>query len=273
MLDKLGLMQPFSELYLETVRKLAAKHQLLKGVSDETLIKGFNTMHRLVDLDTPSHSREFWQCSIGLRKEVTKMVKQEKFLGTARDRDIIEGLAYSKKGSLSTYNALLSRMREPVDPDENLWQCNILHTMPHQAKLLKSWAPLMQKGFEQLSESLTDSRQVDFYATFANCLLQNEIDLSDVVLAHYPESTGRKLLEDLGHWLDRYFDQTLLQDVETRELLTLISRLYDPKNNKNPVEPPKMSGMQKFKRLFGVKPPLTEQELFDYIKKYFMWVL
>jgi hypothetical protein len=187
MLDKLGLMQPFSELYVESVRKLAAKHKLIKEVSDETMIKGFNTLHRLVDLDAPSHSREFWQCSIGLRKEVTKMVKQEKFLASGRDRDIVEGLAYSKKGSPSTYNALLSRMKDPVDADENLWQCNILHTMPHRAKLLSSWAPLMQKGFEQLSESLTDSRQVDFYATYANCLLQSELDLSGVILAHYPE--------------------------------------------------------------------------------------
>jgi len=62
------------------------------------------------------------------------------------------------------------------------------------------WEPLMRKRFELLTDNLTESRQVDFYATFLNCLLQKECDLTGTVYAHYPEyedKQGQKLLIDL----------------------------------------------------------------------------
>lgn len=59
-LDKFGLMAPFMELYIDTMKKLSTKHELLKSLPEETLIKTFNIVHKLVDLDSPAHSREFW---------------------------------------------------------------------------------------------------------------------------------------------------------------------------------------------------------------------
>lgn len=117
-----------------------------------------------------------------------------------------------------------------IDPDESLIYCNILHTMPYKVKeeIKEIWKPLMRASFSQLTNNITESRPIDFYSTFANALLQEHeangsLQLHDIVYRHQSDSN---LLETLTNWFGVAFDKSLIHDIDKKELLTLISRLY-----------------------------------------------